>query len=361
MTERRKPMLYIEYFLRHLCVAAWICFMYYGLLFVSIPDLEVTTSKIVFFVGNQFIWLLLSAFTPAKERNKYNAFFNVVLAYTPYFLITYLPVYTKFIIPFFVVAVILSVLYFTYILRKKVKNKHNTKLIIRRRTLFALKGVKLIAAVMSCILLLTSYLCSFFGVTLIKSDVPVLQSANVEEAEEWTVKNNIDTVKLLQEKEWCKLSIDKKLDVLSVVRNIETAYLGLSYEIRLTVKPTNADTLGYYDHKERTVVISHDLITSGKAKTCLSTLCHEMRHAYQHNQVEAYKSVDEKYKNLAMFYAIPIYEEEFNNYISGDDNYLAYIFQDSEINADKYAEEAVKDYYKLIKLYTNEKKEAKAT
>ena len=360
MTERRKPMSYIEYFLRHLYIAAWLCFIYYGILFVSIPKLDVNISKAIFFAGNQIIWFVLSAFTPAKERNKYNAFFNVVLAYIPYFLITYLPVYTSFITPFIAVTVILSALYFAYILNKKIKNKRNFKRILINRTRFALKGVKVVAAVMACVLLLTTYLCTFFGVNLIKSDVPVLESANVDEAEQWTVKNNIDTVKLLQEKEWRKLTTDEKLEVLSVVRNIETAYLGLSYEIRLTVKPTNTNTLGYYDHKERTVVISHDLITSGKAEACLSTLCHEMRHAYQYNQIEAYRSVDEQYKNLSMFYSISVYEEEFNNYISGEEDYLAYLFQNSEINADKYAEEAVKDYYKLIKLYTGEKNEEKA-
>lgn len=360
MTERRRPMLYLEYFLRHLYISAWVCFIYYSVLFVSIPGLSVNASKIVFFLGNQVIWLVISAFTPAKERNKYNVFFNVILSYTPYFLITYLPVYKKFITPFVVIAIVLSVLYSTYILCKKVKNKKNLKRIIRNRVKLSLKGTKFIASVMACILLITSYWCTFFGVNLNQSNIPTLQSSNAEEAGQWTIKNNMDTLKLLQEEEWCKLSTDKKLEVLSVVRNIETAYLGLSHEIRLTVKPTDTNTLGYYNHKERTVVISHDHITSGKAKDCLHTICHEMQHAYQHNQIEACRSVDEKYKNMPMFYLISIYEKEFNNYISGEEDVLGYLLQKSEINADKYAEKSVEDYYKTIKLYLSEEKEKKA-
>lgn len=358
MNKKLRPMTYLEYFLRHISVSAWLCFMYYTILFVGIPGLTVLVSKAVYFIGNQVVWLALSLVTPAKQRNKYNAFFNVALAYIPYFIITYSPVYKHFTNAFIIATVILSVLYSAAVLCKKIKQKQNAKRIIKRRTQFAFNGVRTIAGFLACILLGTFYLCSVFGIKLVKSDVPILKSANVEEAEQWTIKNNIETIKLLQEEDWRNLSVEEKMDVLSVVRNIEVSYLGLSYEVYLTVKPTDDIVLGYYDHKERTIVLSHELISSGKAKDCLHTLCHEMYHAYQNNQVEVYNTVDEQYKNMAMFAAARVYEEEFTDYISGEDDYFGYLLQDTERTADQYALEAVKDYYNKIDIYLNKERQA---
>lgn len=351
MKKNSKPMSYLEYFLRHLYIAAWLCFIYYTCLFLHIPDLTVNASKTIFFVGNQAIWIVLSIITPAKKRTKYNAFFNVVLGYTPYFLVTYSPVYKQFTNAFIIIAVILSAVHFAIVLFKKVKNKRNLKHIIKRRISFAFSGAKYIAGVLACVLLISAWCCTVFGVNLIQSDTTILKSANVENAEQWTIKNNIDTVKLLQEDEWSKLSVDEKMDVLSTIRNIEISYLGIPHEIYLTIKPTGNDVLGYYDHKEHTIVINRELISSDDAKKCLHTLCHEMHHAYQHNQIEAYNSVNERYKNMRMFASARIYEEEFENYISGEDDFWGYLLQDSEINANVYADSAVEDYFRKITIY----------
>lgn len=358
MERKNKTMSYFEYFLKHIPLAAWLSFMYYMILFVNIPGVTVDMSKVVYFVGIQLLWLLLSVATPAKRRSKQNAVFDVVLSYIPYLMITYLPVYKHILIPFIIVTVVLCAIYFAIVLSKKVKNKRNFKKVIKSRTRFALNGTKAIAGALAVVLLSFFYLSSVFGVKLIKSEIPVLKSANVEDAEQWTIKNNMDSLRLLQEKEWRKLSVDEKLEVLSVVRNIETSYLGLSYEVYLTVKPTNDVVWGYYDHKEHTVVLNNELLSSGEAEECLHTLCHEMYHAYQNNQVELYQTVDERYKNMAMFSAARAYEEEFADYISGEDDYFEYLLQDTERTADLYADEAVEDYYAKLEAYLEKEKKA---
>lgn len=360
MNKKHKTMSYLEYFLRQVYVASWLCFIYYTVLFIHIPNLSVNASKAIFFIGNQVIWIVLSLITPAKIRSKYNSFFNVMLAYIPYFLLTYSPIYKKFTNAFIIIAVILSVMYFCTVLFKKVKHKQNFKRVIKRRTQFALNGVRSIAGVLACILLVSACFCSVFGINLIQSDVPILKSANVGGSEQWSIKNNLDTVKFLQESEWKNLSVSEKMDILAVVRNIEVQYLGIPHEVYVAIKTTNDGILGYYDHKEHTIVIDHELISSDDVKETLHTLCHEMYHAYQYNQIEAYKSVDEEYKNMLMFSNARAYEEEFQNYISGEDDFWGYILQDSEIMADKYAQEAVEDYYRKIEVYLNEEKQTKA-
>lgn len=354
MKKNIRPMTYLEYFLKQVYVAVWLCLIYYNILFIHIPDLSVNASKAIYFIGNQVIWIVLSLITPAKRRSSYNAFFNVILAYIPYFCITYSPVYKKFINAFIITTLVLSVVYLAIVLSQKVKHKQNFKKVIKRRTQFALNGARGIAGVLACCLLASACFCTIFGINLIQSDAPMLESANAEDSEQWTIKNNIDTLKLLQEDEWKTLSVNEKMDVLSIVRNIEVQYLGLPHEVYIAIKNTDDSVLGYYDHKEHTIAINHELICSDDVKETLRTLCHEMYHAYQHNQIEAYKTVDERYRNMAMFSAARAYEKEFNNYISGEDDFWGYILQDSEIMADKYATTSVEDYYQKITEYLNE-------
>ena len=56
----------------------------------------------------------------------------------------------------------------------------------------------------------------------------------------------MDTILLLQEDEWEKLSAQERLDVLQTVANIEQRYLGLPNELNVGVANLDADILGYY-------------------------------------------------------------------------------------------------------------------
>ncbi len=354
--KKKKCMPYIEYFLRHLNVAFVVCALYYVFLFVHIPGASVMKSKLMYFGCNQVIWFIFSLITPARKRNEYNVVFNVALAYIPYFLITYSSAYNKYIGAFVAVIVVLSALYFCIVVFKKIKNKQNAKRIVRHRVGFALNGIRAIAGALACVLLGVSVLFSIYGVQLAKSDDYALEGANSESAEQWTVKNNIDTVKLLREDDWKKLSVDEKLEVLKVIRNIEVAYLGIPHKVHLSAGVMDDGVLGYYSHKEHSVVINHRHIESSLAEDVLETLCHEIFHAYEHNEVELFNSVDAKYKNMIVFSNSQAYEDDFKNYVSADEDLIGYITQVSEINSAKYAKSSVKEYYRLIDKYLNEEK-----
>ena len=144
MEGKNKTMSYFEYFLKHIPLAAWLSFMYYMILFVNIPGVTVDMSKVVYFVGIQLLWLLLSVATPAKRRSKQNAVFDVALSYIPYLMITCLPVYKHILIPFIIVTVVLCAIYFAIVLSKKVKNNdtfkmHNVRAQVTSDTVFGVQ------------------------------------------------------------------------------------------------------------------------------------------------------------------------------------------------------------------------------
>ena len=77
-----------------------------------------------------------------------------------------------------------------------------------------------------------------FGSSLLKSDVRPATKTNLSEQ---TIANNMDTILLLQEDEWEKLSAQERLDVLQAVANIEQRYLGLPNELNVGVANLDAD------------------------------------------------------------------------------------------------------------------------
>ena len=89
----------------------------------------------------------------------------------------------------------------------------------------------------------------------------------------------------------------------------------------------------------------------------LNIVCHESYHAYQHCIVSALENADEESKNLRLFRDARNYAEEFCDYKSGDNGFYDYYYQECEMDAREYAEEALLNYYKRIEEYLIETKQ----
>lgn len=74
----------------------------------------------------------------------------------------------------------------------------------------------------------------------------------------------------------------------------------------------------------------------------------------QHRLVDTYNAADENSKGLRIYRPAAQYGQEFSNYIDGDYDFCSYYYQDCEIDARDYAEDAVYDYYDRIFEYLNE-------
>ena len=190
-----------------------------------------------------------------------------------------------------------------------------------------------------------------FGSSLLKSDVRPAAKANLSEQ---TIANNMDTILLLQEDEWAKLSAQERLNVLQTVANIEQRYLGLPNELNVGVANMDADTLGYYTDKTHEIIVSADSLLYDSPWEVLDTICHEAYHSYQYRLVEALNSADESSKNLRIFRKAYTYADEFASYKDGSADFCGYYTQDCESDARDYAEDAVSDYYWRIMDYLEE-------
>lgn len=187
-----------------------------------------------------------------------------------------------------------------------------------------------------------------FGSTIMKSTVNTATQTNLSEQ---SLANNIEIIALLQDDTWCSLSAQERLNVLQTVANVEQRYLGLSNELNVGAANLREGVMGYYSDNTHEIVIDIDSLLNDSSWEVLDTVCHEAYHSYQHRMVDAFNDADENSKSLKIFHKASYYANEFNNYISGDEDFCGYYYQDCESDARDYAEDAVYDYYWRINEY----------
>lgn len=217
----------------------------------------------------------------------------------------------------------------------------------KRQVVHSLLGARTITAACILVLIVPIGVSKVFGLGLMTTKTPLV--SNASDAEEWTVKNNIDTVQLLREEAWKELNPQQKLDVLGVVLNIEIRYLGLNHEVYLKSSVLNGETAAHYNHKDHEIVIDLGQLETASAADVLDSLCHECYHAYQYQIIALYEDTPEKYRNMLLFQYVGSYIEETSHYNDGSSDLMDYYYQTIEIQARQYAELAVADYYGRIR------------
>lgn len=328
-------------------LTAMIC--YQSVLFTAIPGTTVRQSKLI-------LWLLalaLIAFgcilTMKRRRNDLSLFTNILLPYELYALVsyrTYLPglVWTS--------ALLSCIVSLAFLILGMLPAAHRApqgSISRKRQIVHSLLGARTIAAFCTLILIVPVSVSNIFRLGLMRTKTPVVSSAS--EAEEWTVENKLDMLRLLWEDDWNALSPQQRLDVLGVVMNIEIRYLGLNHELYLKSSVLDGETAAHYEHKNHEIVIDIGQLKTASASSALNSLCHECYHAYQYQMIALYEAVPEEYRNMLLFQYVGSYMEETAHYSDGREDWLDYYDQTLEIQARQYAELAVADYYGRIREY----------
>ena len=84
----------------------------------------------------------------------------------------------------------------------------------------------------------------------------------------------------------------------------------------------------------------------------VDTLCHEVRHAYQHDSVDAFLSLDKEYQQLVIFDDMRAFYENLEDYQSAmRDGFEEYENQTVEADSRKYAEERTAFYFETVEKY----------
>ena len=168
----------------------------------------------------------------------------------------------------------------------------------------------------------------------------------------------MDTILLLQEEEWDRLSLKERMEVMQCLADLEAQYLGLGHELNVICENLDGTTLACYRDLTHTICFSSEHIGNDSAYDVANSLFHEAFHALQHRLVEQYNKMDEDTRNLLPNRRIAYYAEEFADYIYGSEDYIMYYYQYCEMDSRAYAEKAVSRYYDAIENYLNNGGEA---
>ena len=337
----------IEYILSNIFWSFITMIWYRSLLFIPLNDYTVGTSKKVLWILIATMVLIGMLITFKKRRNYLSLVINILFPFEVYAITSYWNFFNTWVKATAFVASVLAILFFSLVVFRKISSRRKNKIsIIKKRLKHAFLGARTIAVVCLCAFIIPLGVNAFIGRDLYQSndgDTIVLN-----ESDEWTIANNIDTVLKIKPDIWKTLSVEERLEVLSVLKNIEIRYLGINHEIHLSADNLEENTLGCYIPNERKIVIDVTHLKNDSVDSVVKSLIHEVHHAYSRQQVEVYKILPDEYKNMLMFYNAQLYEEEYANYIDGDDNYYGYATQYCERHADAYADDAVESFYKAV-------------
>lgn len=315
------------------------------LLFRCLPGMTCADSKSVLWAMIVVSVLLCSFVLYRKMRTNWTLSIALAIPFGLYTVIAYRQTMGKWMLIVLFIATSLTIAYSAFLITRKSKNCWSLRKVIKLRIHRCCYVMQSSLAVTLIFVIGIIGFQGVFGDNIINSSIAATTN---KQSPSQTISNNIDTVLLLQEEKWKKLTTQKRLDVLQTVANIEAHYLGLPNELNVDAANLGEYTLACYNDRTHTISIDLNHLENDSVYDILDSCCHEAYHSYQHRLVDAYNAADESSRELRIYKSATQYNQEFNNYIDGNSDFCLYYYQSCEMDARDYAEEAVSDYYKRI-------------
>lgn len=250
-----------------------------------------------------------------------------------------------------------------------VKKANRTKRIRIKREVFVIKAARA-SRIICCLVLLSACICGKVLIashyTISYSNIAYSLSESYNDIPDYdnSLSANIATVaKIDPDGGWGSLPLEEKIEVLETIIRIECRYLGMQDSApALELAYLEEGLLGQYDSEKDVVTLSYNYVVDSEAGgySVVQVLCHELYHRYQHYQVNLLQAIrgntdTAKYANLLVLDTAGIYEDEFSNYVTPDENsaisYYMYSSQRLERDAEKYGNLSFADYYEKIRAY----------
>lgn len=346
----------LEYVWENVYWSFLVFLLYRNLLFLPLFTFDYRQSSLLLVSSVIFGVSVGILLTYKHRRNHVSLVCNVILSYGVYYILSLWFVDRSLLVYFATIAVVLAASYAALVIGTYTIGRVRSKIDVSIWK--CLSSVLLNCRTLVAFVLFSS-ICFFvakpllgFPVLEIQEDIVILDNVGSQPEGE-TISKNMEAVLLLQEDSWAKLDATERLDVMKVIADIEANYLGIP-ELSVCTEILEEHTMGYYNDSARTITLNLSYLANADARTMLTTICHECYHAYQHRLVELYNELDSEDRGLLLFYEASQYRDEFANYVDGSDNYYAYSRQWCEADSEKYAEDAVIDYYYRIEQHINE-------
>lgn len=345
---KQNSMIKKEYIKEHVIWSLLVFLWFRSLLFRCIPNYTYTESLVGFLIISVCVMTVGITVSWKRNRNYINVIENILLSWGVFVCITYMELYKKRFTYMLFVLVVVSLILSIIVLFRRIKRKDERQKIMMRRIENVAALWKRNAAIGSLIIMVPVAVSSLlYGTVLNSNKVEVVKVYG----DEHSLKANIEVISDIEPSRWETLSIEDKLLVAQKIVNCEARYYGLSHEIMVGTDDLSAGTLAYYKDTTHQIVIDLDHLENSYSYYVLSSLLHEVHHAYQHNQVELYQKLNEEDRNLFMFYDASVYMKEFANYEDGDENFYAYYTQLAEIHAREAGETESLEYIEAINEY----------
>ena len=160
---------------------------------------------------------------------------------------------------------------------------------------------------------------------------------------------NLDKLKNLKIVYWKKLDDKEKLSLLQYIADIQCVKLGIP-NVSVTISDLDNRLYGLYSQQDHVVYINESVLEEDlTVKERITSVIHEVYHAYQHAVIEVYEKADAPTKKLALFKDAVQYKKEFEHYANGlEDNLDIYVNQKCEEDAREYADKEANEYMTAI-------------
>lgn len=195
---------------------------------------------------------------------------------------------------------------------------------------------------------------AYVAVHFLGLSVYTYSSNKIENVDTQSIESFKSVRESLQSEKWQTYSNQEKLDILQIICDYECkTNLGCDSPKVVAGHPERDTIYGSYSSKTKTITISVEHLANDPAEDVLDTLLHEARHAYQHATVNAFNAIEENLsegaKALSCFKVIESYRNNFENYISGNEDYYSYYDQDVESDSRSWAEwRIMSEYYYYV-------------
>lgn len=141
--------------------------------------------------------------------------------------------------------------------------------------------------------------------------------------------------------EWADLEPQERLDMLGIVAGIESNHLGIQETVSIEAADLSENVVGSYRRRERVIRLNIRYLEDCQVEELINTVCHEMYHAYQWEQLENEEGLEKSWEDVLVNTPVRWSEAE---YIRGEDDFTGYYNQRIETEAREYAKKRVRQY-----------------
>ena len=209
----------------------------------------------------------------------------------------------------------------------------------------------------------------FVGISIVVSPATLELRFQKTESARWsserTIAANYAELKRLYDGDFPEAGeTDERLELFSVIVDVESNYLGIPYNITVKKKELSSGVCASFSEYERTIEVDEAYLDKCTPDEMITTAAHEVRHAFQHEIVKLSSSVKEDVETAAFLanHNADRFSAEFSDYKGRDDgsDLLEYYYQYVEQDARSYADESCKKWMEKLAML-NELDEAGAS